>query len=48
VAGPLPPALTELIDPDECRALLKRARALVKVGRLPTDTIGRGYPWPLV
>jgi uncharacterized repeat protein (TIGR03843 family) len=47
-AGPLPPPLTDLIDPDECRALLKRARALVKLGRFPADTIGRGYPWPLV
>jgi uncharacterized repeat protein (TIGR03843 family) len=48
VAGPLPSALTELIDPEECRALLKRGRALVKLGRLPSDTLGRGYPWPLV
>jgi uncharacterized repeat protein (TIGR03843 family) len=48
LAGPLPPALAALIDPDECRALLKRGRALVKAGRLPTDTLGRGYPWPLV
>jgi uncharacterized repeat protein (TIGR03843 family) len=46
--GPLPPAVAELIDADERRALLKRARALVKIGRFPTDTIGRGYPWPLV
>jgi uncharacterized repeat protein (TIGR03843 family) len=48
VARPLPPALTELIDADECRALLTRGRALVKAGRLPTDTLGHGYPWPLV
>jgi uncharacterized repeat protein (TIGR03843 family) len=47
VAG-LPSALAGLIDPDECRALLRRARALVKARRFPTDTIGRGYPWPLV
>jgi uncharacterized repeat protein (TIGR03843 family) len=47
-AGPVPPAVAELIDADECRALLKRARALVKIGRFPTDTVGRGYPWPLV
>jgi uncharacterized repeat protein (TIGR03843 family) len=47
VAGP-PPALAGLIDPAECRALLRRARALLKVRRFPTDTIGRGYPWPLV
>jgi uncharacterized repeat protein (TIGR03843 family) len=46
--GPLPPAVAELIDTDERRALLKRARALVKIGRFPTDTIDRGYPWPLV
>jgi uncharacterized repeat protein (TIGR03843 family) len=48
LAAPLPPALAGQIDPDECRALLKRGRALVKTGRLPTDTLGRGYPWPLV
>ena len=48
VARPLPPALTELIDADEGRALLMRGRALVKAGRLPTDTLGHGYPWPLV
>jgi uncharacterized repeat protein (TIGR03843 family) len=48
VARPLPSALTELIDADECRALLARGRALVKAGRLPTDTLGHGYPWPLV
>jgi uncharacterized repeat protein (TIGR03843 family) len=48
VAGPLPPALVELIDADECRALLRRARALLKTGRFPSETGGRGYPWPLV
>jgi uncharacterized repeat protein (TIGR03843 family) len=47
-AGPLPPGLGELIDADERRALLKRARALVKAGRFPSETGGRGYPWPLV
>jgi len=45
-AGPVPPAVAELIDADEGRALLKRARALVKIGRFPTDTVGRGYPGP--
>jgi uncharacterized repeat protein (TIGR03843 family) len=48
VAEPAPPALRELIEADECRALLRRARALVKAGRFPTGTVGRGYPWPLV
>ena len=47
-AEPLPPALAELIDADECQALRKRARALVHAGRFPTETRGRGYPWPLV
>jgi uncharacterized repeat protein (TIGR03843 family) len=47
-AGPLPPALAELIDADERQALRRRARALVKAGRFPTETGGRGYPWPLV
>jgi uncharacterized repeat protein (TIGR03843 family) len=43
-----PPALTDLLEPAERRALLTRTRALLKIGRYPTDTIGRGYPWPLV
>jgi uncharacterized repeat protein (TIGR03843 family) len=47
-ATPLPAALRKLIAPDECAVLLKRTRALVKMGRFPSDTIGRGYPWPLV
>jgi uncharacterized repeat protein (TIGR03843 family) len=47
-ARPLPPALGELIDADEGRALLRRARALVKAGRFPSETGGHGYPWPLV
>jgi uncharacterized repeat protein (TIGR03843 family) len=47
-AKPLPPPLAELLDVTECRALLKRARALVKSGRFPVDTGGRRYPWPLV
>jgi uncharacterized repeat protein (TIGR03843 family) len=48
LADPPPAPLRELIEADECRAMLRRARALVKAGRFPTDTIGRGYPWPLV
>ena len=48
VARPLPPGLRALLAPEECSILLKRTRALVKSGHFPTDTIGRGYPWPLV
>jgi uncharacterized repeat protein (TIGR03843 family) len=48
VAAPPPPALVELIETAECRALLRRARALVKAGRFPSGTVGHGYPWPLV
>jgi uncharacterized repeat protein (TIGR03843 family) len=47
-AGRLPPAVRELIKPEECAVLLKRTRALVKAGRFPAETIGDGYPWPLV
>jgi uncharacterized repeat protein (TIGR03843 family) len=47
-AGPPPPALVELLDPAECQALLRRARALVHAGKFPADTGGRRYPWPLV
>jgi uncharacterized repeat protein (TIGR03843 family) len=47
-AGRLPPAVRELIAPEECAVLLKRTRALVKAGHFPAETIGDGYPWPLV
>jgi uncharacterized repeat protein (TIGR03843 family) len=47
-ARPLPEALRALLAPAECTALLKRARALLRAGRFPSDTVGRGYPWPLV
>jgi uncharacterized repeat protein (TIGR03843 family) len=47
-AGGAPESVSTLIDDDERRALIRRTRALVKIGRFPTDTIGRGYPWPLV
>jgi uncharacterized repeat protein (TIGR03843 family) len=48
LADGLPRALADLLAPDECQALLKRARALVKVGKFPVDNGGRRYPWPLV
>jgi uncharacterized repeat protein (TIGR03843 family) len=47
-AGGAPESVSTLIDDDERRALIRRTRALVKIGCFPTDTIGRGYPWPLV
>jgi len=48
LAEGLPASVRELIAARECAVLLKRARGLVKAGRFPVDTIGRGYPWPLV
>jgi uncharacterized repeat protein (TIGR03843 family) len=48
VAQPLPEALDELLEADECRALRARARALVRKGCFPGDAVGDGYPWPLV
>lgn len=44
----LPPAMNELLHPEECRALLKRARALVQHGRMPEPRSDYPYPWPLV
>ena len=44
----LPPPLVEVLAPEECQALVKRARALVKAGKFPADNGGRRYPWPLV
>jgi uncharacterized repeat protein (TIGR03843 family) len=44
----VPEPVAQLLDRDEREALLERARAVMKVGRFPTDTSGRRYPWPLV
>jgi uncharacterized repeat protein (TIGR03843 family) len=46
--GPLGASLRELLEPDEVAALARRARALVRAGRLPAPRGGRAYPWPLV
>jgi len=45
--GP-PPALADLLDPDEQRALKRRARGLLRSGRFPVDQSGLRYPWPLI
>ena len=44
----LPPALADLLDPDEQRALKRRARGLLRSGRFPVDPSGLRYPWPLI
>jgi uncharacterized repeat protein (TIGR03843 family) len=44
----LPPALADLLDPDEQRALKRRARGLLRSGRFPVDQSGLRYPWPLI
>jgi hypothetical protein len=46
--GPLAGHLGELLEPAEVAALARRARALVRVGRLPAPRGERAYPWPLV
>ena len=46
--GPLAAALGGLLDGDEVAALARRARALVRTGRLPAPRGDRAYPWPLV
>jgi uncharacterized repeat protein (TIGR03843 family) len=43
-----PPALEDLLDPDEIAAMCARARALVRRPVFPIDTTGHRYPWPLV
>jgi uncharacterized repeat protein (TIGR03843 family) len=45
---PLPGELVELLDDDEADALRRRARSLVRAGKLPVPGAGRPYPWPLV
>jgi len=44
----LPPALAELLDADERRALRRRARGLLRSGHFPVDESGLRYPWPLI
>ncbi len=48
VSDDLPPALAELLDPDEQRALKRRARGLLRTGHYPVDKSGLRYPWPLI
>ncbi|HTX63049.1 MAG TPA: SCO1664 family protein [Acidimicrobiales bacterium] len=45
---PPPEELELLLDDEELHALVRRARALVRTGRLPAPGAGRPYPWPLV
>ena len=40
--------LAELLHPEECRALQKRARRLLETGCLPEPWTDHPYPWPLV
>jgi hypothetical protein len=46
--GRLGASLSQLLEPAEIAALARRARALVRAGRLPAPRGDRAYPWPLV
>jgi len=46
--GALAAGLGGLLEPSEVAALARRARALVRTGRLPAPRGDRAYPWPLV
>ena len=48
VSDELPAALAELLDPDEQRALKRRAHGLLRTGQFPVDKSGLRYPWPLI
>ena len=48
VTDGLPGVFDDLLDLDERRATLKRARALLSGGEFPVDPSGSRYPWPLV
>ncbi len=48
VGEALPSGLCELLDPDEQRALRRRARGLLRAGHFPVDKSGLRYPWPLI
>ena len=45
-ASGVPTELAELLDPEERKTLVARARAVVKEGTFPEDRGGRRYPWP--
>jgi uncharacterized repeat protein (TIGR03843 family) len=46
--GALAAGLGGLLEPSEVAVLARRARALVRAGRLPAPRGDRAYPWPLV
>jgi uncharacterized repeat protein (TIGR03843 family) len=48
LAGGLPDEVAALLDRDERRALLARARAVAALERFPADASGARYPWPLI
>ncbi|HEX2851448.1 MAG TPA: SCO1664 family protein [Acidimicrobiales bacterium] len=43
-----PPDLSDLLEPEECDALVGRAERVVRSGRFPNPGGSRPYPWPLV
>jgi uncharacterized repeat protein (TIGR03843 family) len=48
LAGGLPESLTHLLHPEECRALEKRGRRLLREMELPEPRTDHPYPWPMV
>jgi uncharacterized repeat protein (TIGR03843 family) len=48
LAGGLPDQLTRLLHPEECRALEKRGRRLLREMKLPEPLTDHPYPWPIV
>jgi len=48
LAASIPLDLAALLDDDEAEAVQQRARLLLRDPRLPVDTTGRRYPWPMV
>jgi len=48
VRAGLPKRLAALLEPDERRAVLARAAALLESGRFPDGSAAHGYPWPVV
>lgn len=46
--GGIPEAVREMLDPDECAALARRAERVATRGVYPIAGNDRCYPWPLV
>ncbi|MFT4216028.1 MAG: SCO1664 family protein [Micropruina sp.] len=48
LADAVPDEIAALLNPQEVRALRRRARRIIDAGILPVDESGYAWPWPLI